>query len=319
MHFISTKNLDTDTIKSLFIKIDKINDFNDNNSNNNSNNYYKNKILVNAFFEPSTRTSLSFESSMYRLGGKVINFNTDTSSINKGESFEDTIRTLSYYGDILVLRHPNIEMIEKASNICNIPIINAGNGNGEHPTQALIDLYTIYKKFGNDFSSKRILFIGDILNSRTIHSLLNLLHLYQNIKIYLLPFSNCEPNIEMLTDISKNHNQDIYDIIKNYNDLNPNDYDIVYCSRLQKERININNINNKNKAKTDLIIDNEFANKMKDNSIILHPLPRNNELDEDLDNNPRSFFFKQVEYSLNVRMTLIDILIRSNFELFKDK
>ena len=132
-------------------------------------------------------------------------------------------------------------------------------------------------------------------------------HLYPDIKIHLLPFSNCEPNIELITNISTIHNQNMYTIIKNYNEINPKEYDIVYCSRLQKERLNLNN---KNKILTDFIINNELANKMNENSIILHPLPRNNELDKDLDNNPRSFFFKQVENSLKVRMALIDQLTK---------
>ena len=139
-------------------------------------------ILVNVFYEPSTRTSLSFESAMNKLGGRTITFNKEVSSLKKGESFEDTIRTLSIYGNILVLRHPEKGMVEKASKYSKVPIINGGDGNGEHPTQALLDLYTIYERFGKDFENKKILLIGDIKNSRTIHSLLDLLKFYPKIK-----------------------------------------------------------------------------------------------------------------------------------------
>ena len=115
----------------------------------------KSKIMVNAFFEPSTRTSLSFESAMYKLGGKVITFNRGDSSLIKGETFEDTIKTLNNYADIMVLRHPQKSFLEKASAVSTIPVINAGNGDGEHPTQALIDLYTIYRKFNKRVGFKR--------------------------------------------------------------------------------------------------------------------------------------------------------------------
>ena len=123
-------------------------------------NNFSSKILVNAFFEPSTRTSLSFECAMNRLGGKVITFHKDVSSVKKGETFKDTIKTLSTYGDILVLRHPEKNKVKEASNYTNIPLINAGDGSGEHPTQALLDLYTIHNNFELT-SCCHILFVGD--------------------------------------------------------------------------------------------------------------------------------------------------------------
>ena len=138
------------------------------------------KILLNVFFEASTRTSLSFETAMKQLGGEVISFNQNVSSMIKGESYEDTIRTLAIYGDIMILRDPNINNLQIASSKLKIPLINAGNGSGEHPTQALLDLYTIYIRF-NNINEKNILFMGDIKNSRTIHSLIQLLHLYPSI------------------------------------------------------------------------------------------------------------------------------------------
>ena len=141
----------------------------------------KNKTLINYFCEPSTRTSASFHSAMIKLGGNVIPIHGETSSNKKGESIEDSIQTLNYYGDIIVLRHPDIEAIYKASNVSTIPLINAGNGNGEHPTQALLDLFTIYDELLkrseiNIFNKKfTITFTGDLQNSRTIHSLIKIL------------------------------------------------------------------------------------------------------------------------------------------------
>ena len=137
---ISSKNFNVKYINNLFKKADRFK----------VNNYvprWQDKVLVNAFFEPSTRTSMSFESAMYRLGGHVINYNKDISSMKKGESYQDTIKTLSSYGHILVLRHPEQGMVKEATKYSDIPIINAGDGDGEHPTQSLLDLYTIHSKF----------------------------------------------------------------------------------------------------------------------------------------------------------------------------
>lgn len=255
------------------------------------------KILMNAFFEPSTRTSFSFECAMKRLGGEVINFTKDTSSMNKGESFEDTIRTLSYYCDIIVIRHPDVEYIKRASEISKVPIINAGNGNGEHPTQALLDLYTMYKKWKHHYKTKTILFVGDIKNSRTIHSFINLLRLYPIMKIYFLPYEGCGPSEEMLQKISDEHDQN-KDEICLHQIVDHKLYDVVYVTRRQKERETHCGI-------TDICIDEEFAEKMHEDAIIMHPLPRNTELCTSVDKNPRNYYFKQMEYGVKIRMTLL--------------
>lgn len=287
MNLISTKQITIEKINKIFSLAEKI---------KNNNIFFKeNKVLLNVFFEPSTRTSLSFEYAMSKLGGKTITFNKQFSSINKGETFEDTIKTLSLYGDVMVLRHPEKGIIDKA--ICNssIPIINGGDGNGEHPTQALLDLYTIYKKFGDEFKNKTILFVGDILNSRTVHSLLNLINLYPKIKVYFLPFKNLGPSQDMISKYES--------IIVDYDNLDYKLFDIVYCTRLQKER-------NTSENNVDIIINNNFANKLNNDAIIMHPLPRNNELDTDVDQNHRAFYFKQVEFGVEIRKAIIyDILM----------
>lgn len=296
---ISVKKISKQYIKKLFTFIsgDKIHNQN-----------FQNKVLVNAFFEPSTRTSLSFEVAMYKIGGKVISFNKDISSIKKGESFYDTIKTLCVYGDALVIRHPDIKKIEEAQQIATIPVINAGNGNSEHPTQALLDLYTIYNHLQNQsinhsltFHDKdtnqniNILFIGDIVNSRTIHSLIGLLCKFENIIINVLPYKDCNPNSELLQTLLS-HNSLSGEISKET--LNIEKYDIIYSSRFQKERSSQEN-------KPDIIIDKEFMTKVKKTAIIMHALPRNNEIDPEVDEDERCVYFKQMENGVLVRMGIL--------------
>ena len=248
-------------------------------------NLLQGKILINAFFEASTRTSLSFECAMKQLGGDVITFNKEVSSLQKGESFEDTIRTLECYGDIMVLRHPIKNNIEIAKELLNIPLINGGNGSGEHPTQALLDLYTIYKRF-KTLENKHILFIGDIKYSRTIHSLIQLFRLYPSTKIYLLPCGKHE-----LID-----NTEIVD-----ENVNLSIFDVVYCTRYQKERVEEGIIDNYK----EIIVNIDFIKKMKPQGIVMHPLPRNNEIDTSVDNCHKCVYFEQMRNGLQIRKALL--------------
>jgi aspartate carbamoyltransferase len=284
------------TITKIFIE--ELFQLSDNSQNLNLNG----KILINAFFESSTRTSLSFECAMNKLGGKVITFNKDFSSMNKGESFEDTIKTLSLYGDVLVLRHPEKGQVEHARSIIDIPLINAGDGNGEHPTQALLDLYTIYKKYGIEFINKKILFVGDVKNSRTIHSLLQLIYLYPGMKVYTYSYKGLGPSDKCVENIKKVHNQDIV-CINDFNEFKPSYFDIIYSTRLQKERLDDSS------QMPDIIIDKKFVNKLHKNAIVMHPLPRNNELSREVDNDDRCYYFKQMKYGLKLRMALIHKLM----------
>jgi len=266
-------------------------------------NLLNNKILINAFFEPSTRTSLSFESAMNRLGGKVINFNKDSSSLKKGESIIDTLKTLENYGDIMVIRHPDKNIIQNKDKL-KIPIINGGNGAGEHPTQALLDFYTIYEKYNFNFENMnnlKILFIGDILDSRTVNSLVELLHLFPKMKINILPYNNqSNASNELLENINKIHNQDINNIVINKNDVDWSKYDVFYVTRMQKERkVNIDNNMN------DIIIDNRNINLMKNDAMVMHPLPRNDEISPDVDHDKRIYYYKQMENGVFIRMSVI--------------
>ena len=303
---LSAKQISKQYIKKLFTFISSKKVFNQN---------FQNKVLVNAFFEPSTRTSLSFEVAMHKIGGKVVSFNQDTSSIKKGESFHDTIKTLCVYGDVLVIRHPDIKKIEEAEKIASIPVINAGNGNSEHPTQALLDLYTIHSHLQNNsinhsltfhdenvFTNLRILFIGDIVNSRTIHSLVELLCKFENIIINVLPYKGCEPNLELLKRLTT-HNSLSGEISKN--SLQIESYDVIYSSRFQRERSYEEN-------NPDIIIDKQFMTKVKKTAIIMHALPRNNEIDPEVDEDERCVYFKQMEHGVLVRMGILADLFSSN-------
>ena len=301
---LSVSNLSYSFINNLFNSVE-------NNDLHNTN--LQNKILVNAFFEPSTRTSLSFESAMYKMNGNVITFQQDYSSIKKGESFKDTIKTLATYGDILVIRHPDISKIKEAESYVNIPIINGGNGNGEHPTQALIDLYTIHKHLkekkihhpivhlNNDYyqttTKVSILFVGDIMNSRAIHSLFYLLIKYKYIHIHFLPFCDCDPPMDI---ISKMISYKFYNetMIFSKDNIDLSIYDVIYVTRLQKERTNKNN-------NPDIIVDKEFMKKVKQDAIIMHPLPRNEEIDPEIDDDPRCVYYKQMENGVKVRKALL--------------
>ena len=283
-------------IKNLFQKTDNIHQCNHLN--------LQNKILINVFFEPSTRTSLSFECAMKKLGGQVISFNKDTSSLKKGESFEDTMRTLSQYGDLIVLRHPQPEQVSLASSLIEIPIINAGDGSGEHPTQALLDLYTIYKHFGTAFETKTILFIGDLKNSRTIHSLIILINKYPQMKIYILSYPGLEPDMITLEQISNIHGQNQDTIIVHFENINYQLFDVIYITRLQQERLK-----SEETSRCNFMMTNQIANKMKEDAIIMHPLPRNEEIHPEVDQNHRCHYFKQMKYGVDIRMALISVIL----------
>ena len=209
------------------------------------------KILITYFCEPSTRTSASFQSAMIRLGGSVISLQGEYSSQQKGESLEDSIQTLSSYGDAIVLRHHEKGSSERASKISSIPIINAGDGNGEHPTQALLDIFTIYdellKKNISLYDTNRkvinITFVGDLINSRTVHSLIHVLSFFHNINI----ITEIDDEILKITDV-------------------------LYVTRIQKERYENIDEYNKINSKEKFCLNEENIKLMKEDSIVLHPL-----------------------------------------------
>ena len=319
----SIKSLDKTKICKIFYVTDELLEQQYNSCfviNNNKLNY-SNKILCNAFYESSTRTSMSFESANVKIRRKTIYFNTNTSSLNKGETFEDTMKTIQEFCDIIVLRHPKEENIFHAISFCKVPIINGGNGSGEHPTQALLDLYTIRQNI-NITKIFHICFIGDITYSRTIHSLIDLLG-KMNIQciITFCCYPECHPDniyIENLKSQFGDNNIFICDDFKN----SISDYDIFYCTRNQVERHNSNSVSRN--APFDIKkwqIEEALLEKMKKNAIILHPLPRNDEIHPNVDNNTRAKYFDQVKNGIYIRMAILhnifnnyDTLI-DNFEL----
>ena len=255
-------------------------------------NTQSNKTLINLFYEPSTRTSCSFHTAMLKLGGHVIEI-TDNSSAKKGESLEDTIKTVSNYGDIIVLRHPEKGAAERAAKVATIPVINAGDGNGEHPTQALLDIYTIYKELKKDILKQQITvtFLGDLKNSRTIHSLIHLLNLFDVNYIFISP-----PGLEL--DISGNINATLEEALKIS--------DVIYVTRIQKER--------EGKTYEPICLSIQLLSTANPDLIIMHPLPRQEELPTEIDDDPRAVYFKQVAYGVKMRMAILDNVLDYKIE-----
>ncbi|MEA4908619.1 MAG: aspartate carbamoyltransferase [Anaerolineaceae bacterium] len=259
----------------------------------------KGKILANLFYEPSTRTSASFTAAMERLGGSVIPINeVRYSSVSKGESLPDTIRTLEAYADVIVLRHPEVGSAAMAAKYARKPIINAGDGIGEHPTQALLDLFTIQEEMGH-IDGLTITMLGDLRNGRTVHSLSRLLTLFDVRINYVSPDILRMP-AEIIGEINdKNIPQ------KEFSDLETilPESDVLYVTRVQKERFATPE--EYESVKGCYVITREIMQKAKEEMIVMHPLPRVGEIEMELDDDPRAAYFRQVEYGLYVRMALL--------------
>lgn len=255
------------------------------------------KIVSVMFFEPSTRTRMSFESAILRLGGKIVATENagSNSSATKGETLEDTIKILCGYSDAIVMRHSRDDSAEVAASVSSVPILNAGSGKREHPTQALLDMYTIMEKRGK-IDGIKVVILGDLVYGRTIHSLLKLLCLYDNVKVYGLSkkaFALPQKYIDMLKE-----NNVEYTVCESFEDL-PKDVDVMYHTRIQSERFE------GDFGKEEYIINKEVLNKFSKNTIVLHPLPRVNEISEDIDDDPRAMYFKQAHNGMFVRMALL--------------
>ena len=277
----------------------------------------KDKIMISYFCEPSTRTSASFQSAMIKLGGSVISLQGENTSNQKGESLEDSIKTLNCYGDVIVLRHPEKGSSERASKVSSIPIINAGDGNGEHPTQALLDIFTIYDElrkrnihlYDDNRPEITITLIGDLKNSRTIHSLVKILSCFKKINIIYLPHNNLNIPIDIYNLVeSVGIKQEEINIQQN-EQIKYIEYlmktDVLYMTRIQKERFdNIDDLNNLN-LNQPFQITNSNINFLKETSIIMHPLPRLQEISPLVDTNDRCVYFKQVENGVYVRMAIL--------------
>ena len=263
------------------------------------------KQLATLFFEPSTRTRLSFESAMLALGGSTLGFSeASSSSTAKGETVGDTIHTVSCYADIIAMRHPKEGAPYAASQFSEVPIINAGDGGHNHPTQTLTDLLTIHREKGrlNGFT---IGFCGDLKFGRTVHSLINALVRYTGIRFVLIsPPELRVPEYIREDVLESNHIE--YREVENLDDAMP-DLDILYMTRVQKERFF--NEEDYIRMKDCYILDKKKMALAKEDMFVLHPLPRVNEIAVEVDEDPRAAYFKQVQYGVYVRMALIMTLL----------
>jgi len=264
----------------------------------------KGKILANLFYEPSTRTSSSFTAAMERLGGSVIPINeVQYSSVTKGETLTDTVRTLECYADVIVLRHPETGSAAKAAEAARKPVINAGDGTGEHPTQALLDIFTIREELGK-LDNLTVTMLGDLKYGRTVHSLARLLLNFDDIRLnYVSPEILRMPGDVMEEVKARGVTQAEF---TGLDEVLP-ETDVLYVTRVQKERFE--DANAYETVKGAYVIDPVVMKAARHNMIVMHPLPRVGEISMELDSDPRAAYFRQMEYGLYVRMALLAIVL----------
>ena len=263
------------------------------------------KKLATCFYEPSTRTRLSFEAAMLNLGGSVLGFHSaDSSSASKGESVSDTIRVISCYADICAMRHPKEGAPLVASEKSRIPVINAGDGGHQHPTQTLADLLTIRSIKGR-LNNITIGFCGDLKFGRTVHSLINALIRYDNVRIVLISPEELKVPDYVRDDVLRANDIEFKEVEKLEDAMG--ELDVLYMTRVQKERFF--NEEDYVRLKDFHILTKEKMELAKDDMIVLHPLPRVNEISVDVDDDPRACYFRQAQYAVYVRMALILTLL----------
>lgn len=268
------------------------------------------KVVATLFFEPSTRTRLSFESACAYLGAKCIGFSSPmNSSIEKGETLADTIRTVSHYADAIVIRHPNEGAAKFAQEMSSVPIINAGNGSQEHPTQGLLDLLTISKLKGT-LDNLNIGLIGDLRYGRTVHSLAYLFSQF-NSHLYFISPEQLQLQFRVKDTLISRNTPFIETV--NFRASLPN-LDVVYMTRIQKERFP--DLEEYDKVKNAFILEQQDLKWIKDDAIILHPLPRVNEISPEIDSDPRAKYFDQTGYGLMMRKALIASVLVENIDGF---
>lgn len=260
------------------------------------------KILATLFFEPSTRTRLSFESAMHRLQGGVISVaSAATSSAAKGETLADTARTVSQYADVIVIRHPRVGSAREAAEAASVPVINAGDGAGQHPTQALLDVYTIQKELGR-LEEITVSLVGDLKFGRTVHALVELLSLYPVKLILVSP-----PSLRMPQEITAHLRQKGLSVVET-DQLNQAlaSSDLLYVTRIQKERFS--DPSEYEKLKGSYVISDRLLREAKKDPVIMHPLPRVDEITTDVDARPGAAYFRQVKNGVFVRMALLALV-----------
>jgi aspartate carbamoyltransferase catalytic subunit len=261
------------------------------------------KVVATLFFEPSTRTRLSFESAVNKLGGRVIGFSeASTSSVSKGETLKDTILTVANYSDLIVMRHPVEGSARYVSEVSPVPIVNAGDGANQHPTQTLLDLYSIRKTQGK-LDNLKIVMVGDLKYGRTVHSLLMAMSLFNASFTFISPAELRMPQeYKMYLDELGLKYEEHTDLAENIKDA-----DIVYMTRVQRERFS--DPMEYEKVKNAYILKNYMLNGTKPNMRVLHPLPRVNEINTDVDESPKAYYFTQALNGVYTRMAIMALIL----------
>jgi aspartate carbamoyltransferase catalytic subunit len=295
-HVISAMQFDRQQLDTLFAKANRMQSY-----RRLQERPLQGKIMASLFFEPSTRTRFSFESSMIRLGGQVISTENgrEFSSAIKGETLEDTIRVVSHYADVIVLRHYEQGAAKRAAAVAEIPVINAGDGAGEHPTQALLDLYTIQKELG-EIDNRHVVMIGDLTYGRTVHSLSMLLTNYKNIRITFVspPQTTIPDHVKAFLlerGVQVKETDRLLDAVQ--------DADVLYQTRVQKERFPSLELYQQVVGR--YVIDPEIMRQLPAHAIVMHPLPRAGEITPEVDQDARAAYFRQAKNGVEVRMALL--------------
>lgn len=266
-------------------------------------NLLQGKVMASLFYEPSTRTSSSFIAAMSRLGGAVIPINEVVySSVTKGESLPDTVRTLESYADVIVLRHPEVGSAAIAAHYCEKPIINAGDGVGEHPTQALLDLFTIEEDH-NRVDGLSVAMVGDLKYGRTVHSLTRLLSLY-NVKLYFVSPEILRMPPELIEEVKQKGLE--YEELEDVSQV-IDKADVLYVTRVQKERFT--DLAQYDAVKDYYVITPEIMKRAKQTMTVMHPLPRVGEISYAVDADPRASYFRQMKNGMYVRMALLTAVL----------
>lgn len=298
---ISIKDLDKEKLEKIFAATEKIIEL----SPSERREICKGKSLGYLFYEPSTRTRLSFEAAVSLIGGNSFGIsNIASSSTQKGESLADTVRIMSIYSDVLVLRHPLDGSSRFSAEVSQKPVINAGSGTEEHPTQAIQDLFTI-KKEKNKIDGLNIGVVGDLKYGRTVYSLLYGLGNY-DVKVHLISPDSLRIRSDSTYDIKKRLSFSESADIEQYID----DLDVIYVTRIQKERFP--DEEEYLKVKGSYVIGTDLLNKMKDDAIIMHPLPRLDEITTDIDSTKHAKYFKQAEYGMYARAAILSLILRED-------
>lgn len=303
-HILKTQQFSRDNLEGLFDRANQIDGIISVPSQ--SSVRFLGKIMATQFYEPSTRTRLSFEAAMLRWGGQVLSTENakEFSSAAKGETLEDSIRTIGQYCDVIVLRHYESGAAERAARVSNVPIINAGDGPGQHPTQAILDAYTIQKEIGR-IDGIQVAMVGDLLNGRTVRSLTYLLSKFSGVKIWFVA-----PDVVRIGQDIKDHlaEHSVEFVEEDNLEKVASLVDVVYMTRIQKERFG-DRIGDFESAYGKYILDGKLLSLMKAKSIVMHPLPRVNEITIEVDGDPRAAYFRQVRNGMIIRMALLEYVL----------